>query len=105
MSENASLPVFALLAMVAVLAVTMAVSWRVADLRRTEVAKEVFAASTEVFMEACVAGGIIWWFQRRQTVQAKKTAIARDLRGIHEKVSAARFLMSAHKSGKSWVEQ
>ena len=105
MSENASLPFVALSAVVVVLALTMGVAWHAADLGSTEVAKEVFAASTEVFMEACVAGGIIWWFQRRQAVQAKKIAIARDLRDIHEKVSAARFLMSAHKSGKSWVEQ
>ena len=105
MSENSPASFFAFVALVIVLALFAGLSAHFGHLHRDKIFEEVFTAAVEVFMEACVAGIVLWWYQKRKARRAEKDALVRQLSDIRAQVLAASFLMHSHRSGSTWVKQ
>jgi hypothetical protein len=105
MSENNSLTVVGFATLAIALAMTAALSLHFGHIPGHTALEEVFAAAVDVFFEVCVAGGVIWWYQRRQALRVAQEAIVHDLVDIRTQVAAAGFLVSSHRSGLTWGQQ
>jgi hypothetical protein len=66
---------------------------------------EIFAAAVGAALNVGVVGGVARWHQRRAHSREEKVATLRELEAIRQKVRDANFLMTAHKSAKTWTEQ
>jgi hypothetical protein len=67
--------------------------------------EETFAAAAEAALGVVVVGVVVRWYQRRARVREEQMAMLRELSMIRQKIRDANFLMSAHKSAKTWTEQ
>jgi hypothetical protein len=101
LSENQSLTLVGFLVLAVVLASVAGLSLYFGEIHGEKAFEEVFGASVAVFMEAVIAGGLIWLYQRGQVLREKKAKIAHDIREIRAEVREAALLMTAHRSGKT----
>ena len=70
-----------------------------------KILEATFAASAEGALGVFLVGVVVLWYQSRASIREKKTEMLRELSRIREKVGQAQFLMTAHKSAKTWTEQ
>jgi hypothetical protein len=77
----------------------------VGHLSSEKILEETFAAAAEAALSVVVVGVVARWYQWRAHSREEKVATLRELEAIRQKVRDANFLMTAHKSAKTWTEQ
>ena len=74
-------------------------------LESKEILQEIFAAAAESVLGVVLVGVVVHWYLWRARLREEKTAMLRELSWIREKVRDAGFLMTTHKSARTWTEQ
>jgi hypothetical protein len=105
MAEGENLGAFGLFFLGLAFVGTAAVTAHFGHLASKEIHQEIFAAAAESALGVFVVGVVVRWYLWRASLREEKTAMLRELSKIREKVRNARFLMTAHKSARTWTEQ
>jgi hypothetical protein len=105
MAEGANLGAIGLIILGLVFLCIAAGTAHFGHLESKEIHQEIFAAAAESVLGVFLVGVVVHTYLWRARLREEKTAVLRELSRIREKVRNASFLMTAHKSARTWTEQ